>query len=256
MRAQFLAVAVALQIAGCHPPPPRPGDGGPVVITTDPADGATDVSRRLAIRVFYDRPLSPRALVAGTVILRSGDRGISVRVAVDPARQMLEARPESMLDPEIDYRLEVAGLDDIDGFAGEPVVVHFSTGLDTTPAPEPGATWREVEDIFAATGCTGCHAGEAPLMGLDLSSAEMARATAIGVPAREVAARGEVGPHVSGLVGLSRIDPGRPDRSYLVYKRLGDPHILGGRMPFELPPLDPDDIATVIRWIRVGAPTE
>lgn len=252
---------LALNVAGCHPAPPRPGDGGAVVIATDPVDGAAAVSRMLAIRVYYDRPLSPRALVGGAVLLRSGDRAISIRVAVDPAAQSLEARPETMLDPEIDYRLEVAGLEDLDGFMGEPTVVHFSTGLDATPAPEDRASWRDVEEIFAPSdpltpGCRDCHGGAAPLMGLDLSSAAGVRSTAIGVPAREVAASGEAGAMAQGLVGLPRIEPGRPDRSYLVYKILGDPHILGARMPFERAPLDPEDIATMVRWIRAGAPTE
>lgn len=257
----MLGAALGLGGGGCHPAPPRPGDGGAVVIATDPVDGATDVSRMLAIRVYYDRALSPRALVGGSVLLRSGDRAISIRVAVDPAAQSLEARPETMLDPEIDYRLEVAGLEDLDGFMGEPTVVHFSTGVDATPAPEEGATWAEVEEIFAPSdpltpGCRDCHGAAGPLVGLDLSSAAGVRTTAIGVAAREVAASGEAGAMVAGLVGLPRIDPGRPDRSYLVYKILGDPHILGARMPFERPPLDPVEIATVVRWIRAGAPTE
>lgn len=91
-------------------------------------------------------------------------------------------------------------------------------------------------------------------MGMDLGSPEGLRATVLDEPAREVATSGVPRANVSGLVGLSRIQRFRPERSYLLYKLVGDPHVLGAPMPFGGPPLDPEDVATIVAWIRAGAP--
>lgn len=224
------------------------------MLLTDPADGAAGVSRSPVLRVAFDRPLSPRALDGESVALRSGDRTSAVRVWLDPASRTLEARPERALDPEIDYRFEVAGLPDVDGFRGEPVVVHFSTGLADVAAPEPSATWADVEAVLSR--CAPCHSGASAPQGLDLSSSAAIRETALGVPAREVRTSGAPGTSAPGLVGLARIEPGHAERSYLVWKILGDPHIVGARMPYGEEPLDPSEVDVVVRWIRSGAPTE
>jgi hypothetical protein len=102
-------------------------------------------------------------------------------------------------------------------------------------------------------------------MGLDLSSAGGVRATAIAVASRELAdAPSAAGATRGGLGGMPRIaaygTTGSPETSYLVYKLLGDPHIVGDRMP---PPgdagvggLDASAIERIARWISGGAPTE
>lgn len=56
--------------------------------------------------------------------------------------------------------------------------------------------------------------------------------------------------------GLMRVAPGKPDASYLVMKLEGT-HIEhggnGAQMPFGAPPLSPQDIARIRKWIAQGA---
>jgi hypothetical protein len=53
---------------------------------------------------------------------------------------------------------------------------------------------------------------------------------------------------------LNRVEPGDPERSYLILKLRGDPSIVGARMPFDGPPyLSPEQIDGIAAWIRAGA---
>jgi hypothetical protein len=54
---------------------------------------------------------------------------------------------------------------------------------------------------------------------------------------------------------LDRVEPGDPERSYLILKLRGDPSISGVRMPYDGPPyLSPQQIEGIAAWIREGAP--
>jgi hypothetical protein len=54
---------------------------------------------------------------------------------------------------------------------------------------------------------------------------------------------------------LSRVEPGSPERSYLILKLRGDPSITGERMPRDGPPyLTAAQIEGIAAWIRGGAP--
>jgi hypothetical protein len=56
--------------------------------------------------------------------------------------------------------------------------------------------------------------------------------------------------------GLIRVKPGAPDESYLVMKLEGahlDKGGAGARMPFAAPPLRPEQIDLIRRWIAEGA---
>ena len=72
--------------------------------------------------------------------------------------------------------------------------------------------------------CAGCHGPSDPAAGLDLSSPEAIRRTALRVLAAEVVPLEHAGvtaetPTDFGQ-GMARIDPGNPGNSYLVYKLL------------------------------------
>ena len=54
---------------------------------------------------------------------------------------------------------------------------------------------------------------------------------------------------------LDRVEPGAPERSYLILKLRGDPSISGERMPQDGPPyLSDEQIDAIAAWIRAGAP--
>jgi|SRR6185436_8242445 len=54
---------------------------------------------------------------------------------------------------------------------------------------------------------------------------------------------------------LDRIEPGDPERSYMVKKLRGDPDITGDRMPLDQPGgLPQEQIDGLIAWVRAGAP--
>lgn len=135
-------------------------------------------------------------------------------------------------------------------------MIRFATGERAEGAEPTGQTpWEPVAALFAARCVTGCHGGDRPAMGLDLGSAEAVRATAIGVPAVQTGDREAV--PIRGLAGLPIIDAlpggGRPATSYLVYKMLGDEHVLGEAMPPEGATIE--EARLVADWILAGAPT-
>lgn len=58
------------------------------------------------------------------------------------------------------------------------------------------------------------------------------------------------------FTGYLRVDPGKPDDSYLVMKLEGTHTAKGGqgaRMPFGAPPLDETSIGKIREWIASGA---
>jgi hypothetical protein len=91
----------------------------------------------------------------------------------------------------------------------------------------------------------GCHApgGIAPF---SMATPAQAYANLVGVSNGQ----GVLG---SGGTPMLRVDPGNPDRSYIILKLEGSPGIVGDRMPLFLPPLEPEVIDTISEWIARGA---
>jgi hypothetical protein len=110
---------------------------------------------------------------------------------------------------------------------------------DDTGAP---VAYEEVQGVFDEYGCASCHPGVNP--SLDLTE----------------------GNSYDGLVGIQaledptlyRVVAGDPERSFL-YLKLGgaapvaDIPAIGTRMPPRAPPIDPDDLDLIRRWILQGA---
>lgn len=117
----------------------------------------------------------------------------------------------------------------------------------TEPPPAPGNgpvfTFSQIQrEIFTPT-CAkaGCHNAATAMEGLVLEAGR-SYALLVGHPATQ---RGS----------LARVEPGDPERSYLILKLRGDPTITGARMPFNGPPyLTPEQIEGIAAWIRAGAP--
>lgn len=109
--------------------------------------------------------------------------------------------------------------------------------------PPADATFTRVQTEVFSVSCalSGCHAGSAPTAGMDLS-AGVAYQNTVGMTSTE---RGD----------LKRIEPGDPNRSYLIKKIRGDPDITGGMMPL-IGSITTGQRQLVIDWVRRGAPQD
>ena len=133
-----------------------------------------------------------------------------------------------------------------------PLALLLLAGCGTVKSPtEPplasggGAafTFSQIQrEIFTPTCAkSGCHAADTGQEGLVLEAGR-SYGLLVGHAATE---------HGS----LARVEPGHPERSYLILKLQGDPSITGDRMPQDGPPyLTPDQIEGIAGWIRAGAP--
>jgi hypothetical protein len=219
------------------------------------------------LRVRFNRLLSPRSVNRATVSVTTGAISIFGGVRYDPVRREVWYQPNvGELRQGLEHVLTVrAMVTSWDGVAlGRDHEVHFipQGRVGDTPLPQ-GSLARDVAPLFLAR-CTGagCHGPRAPALGLDLSSPEAIRRTAVGVSSVQRPAPGPAGvtvtdPHWGPLF---RVDPGvtagqgRPEYSYLVYKLLGDGPVVGARMPPGRVPLSVTEVAQVASWIAAGAP--
>ncbi len=259
------ALIVLLSVAACDIPPDRDPGSGPVVLATDPADEQTGVDRADGFLVFFDRYVSPRDVHRGRVRVQSGSRAAFVSPWFEPVERALRVELIGVpLEPSVRYRLWVEGIRDLDGVRmREAHEVTFETGFAAEGRPEPPAVpFERVRPIFAGCASDGCHGAERPALGLDLSSGEAIARSAVGVVAEEtrVGTQAEAPWHgAPTLDGLAIIDVvggvGRPARSYLMYKVLGDPHAGGDPMP-PAARLGAAELSALSWWIRGGAPTE
>ncbi|HEX7477988.1 MAG TPA: Ig-like domain-containing protein [Polyangiales bacterium] len=262
-----VAVGVALlwfSLLGCDFAVPA-RDGAAWHLSSTPADGAQAVSRASRIVVSLDREVVPQSVGHGSVALRSGAVAAAVTLRLQPVdRELwLDIDPHEPLDPEVSYRLEIDGLVDLDGQPQpEPYRATFrtGTGLGAHAADGPFDP-AEIRALFTQR-CAqaSCHGGSNPASGLDLSSAAGIRATAIGVrsqgPAGTTSEEGVRG--ALWLTGLRIVDivagRGQPATSQLVYKLLGDSHVVGERMPPTGAPLSLAQLREISAWIEAGAP--
>ena len=140
--------------------------------------------------------------------------------------------------------------------------MYFTTGseLGTAPRPEPADIPRALELLRVRCASSGCHAAPLPAAGLDLGNARGIEATVTRMSGEleleGVAAQGAAG--ALWLPATRIVDVtagiGDPARSYLMYKVLGDSHIVGERMPPTGPRLSANELALLAAWIELGAP--
>jgi hypothetical protein len=102
-------------------------------------------------------------------------------------------------------------------------------------------TLNSIQENIFSTSCalSGCHAGPNPRQGMNLSAGQ-AHDNLVNVRSNE---RPE----------LFRVDPGAPDRSYLVHKIEGRSSIVEERMPLGGEPLSQNEIDAIRTWIENGA---
>jgi len=214
--------------------------------------------------VRFDRLLAPSSIDRAQVRLTTGGLQAFAGLRYDPIDRSLSLYPNpNDLRPGLEYVFTVdVGLRGWDGSAmAHPVEVRFRpTVRETIAAPRQVSLRREVAPLLGAR-CTGsgCHGGDDPAMGLDLSSADAIRTTAIGILARERGGSAFLEALDPRWSTLPRVDPGitagqgRPEYSYVVYKLLGEGPIWGARMPRGRAPLSDDEVRLIADWISAGA---
>lgn len=85
-----------------------------------------------------------------------------------------------------------------------------------------------------------CHINPGAAQGMDLSEGQAFAST--------------VGKLTLSDPNFLRVDPGDPTNSYVIMKLLGDPRIVGSRMPADAPPfLTQGEIDPISAWIALGA---
>src|SRR4051794_29826670 len=130
-------------------------------------------------------------------------------------------------------------------------LLAFSTACGTVKSPteppvdtggQPFTFTRIQAEIFTPT-CAkaGCHNASAASGGMVLQAGR-AYGEIVGRPSTESST-------------LHRIEPGDPERSYLIKKLRGDPDITGSQMPQDRPgSLTREQMDGLIGWVRAGAP--
>lgn len=118
--------------------------------------------------------------------------------------------------------------------------------LPTEPSVEPEGpafTFAQVQAQIFTPNCAkaGCHSAAAASNGLVLEA---------GSAYSEIVSQPAV-----GNSSLDLIEPGDPDRSYLIKKLRGDPDITGARMPLDNPgSLTQEQLDGIVGWVLAGAP--
>jgi hypothetical protein len=116
-----------------------------------------------------------------------------------------------------------------------------NSSASSSSASENAVTLAQLQqNIFGAI-CTNCHTGANAPRGLRLDSEENSYAFLVNRSADEIPT-------------LMRVNPGKPDDSYLIKKLEGSADIVGARMPLGGPYLSQEQIDQVRSWIANGAP--
>jgi hypothetical protein len=304
------AVGPALHVISSYP---KPGAGTDCLPGDQPDCG---VPVNLAFELRFNRMLLPATIGRSNVEIYTGDHrvGVAVNPEYDPLERVITFRPFGPLLPGVLYTFEAKlpdeqgnGLKAFDGALLEegpaPLTFRFFTErapstLAAIPADPTVPDCSSIRAAFQRARCAseGCHGGAEPSLELDLSSAKGIRETAVHRVARETDLGDGSGVTLESParfgVGMPRIDPMRPEHSYLLYKlvvnsenfrwsdgsrcrsthwaplsggacpepsaderaRLQDWFVLGDPMP---PPghsaLHREDLEAIQQWIRAGA---
>lgn len=106
----------------------------------------------------------------------------------------------------------------------------------------PAFTFARIQaEIFTPSCATaGCHTAAAGVEGLVLEAGR-SYGQIVNRPANQNRQ-------------LDRVEPGDPERSYLIRKLRGDPDITGARMPLDRGALTAEQMTGIVEWVRAGAP--
>jgi hypothetical protein len=263
--AKRFACALIISTAGCSPELPQ-WEGSAWHLASTPANGAEGVDRRARITIELERLPLPNTVTHGTVSLKSGAVGAAFELRFQPLSREVWLLLQSPLEPHVSYLLDLNGFSDLDGDPQpEPYHARFKTGMQLgTPEPAPQVDVANVLSLLRERCATaGCHSEADQASGLDLSTRTGIEASARNKPSQaytDGTTGGDVGRGTlqlaAPLIIAANGPRGSPERSYLVYKVLGEEHILRDPMPpprYE--PLSREEIQLLCDWIYLGAPT-
>lgn len=209
------------------------------------AEGSTRIPPNAALTLTFDRYMLPSTVIRQSVCLQpltdvvQSYEDCAAAVFLEPRyeptrREVSLALKSGQLAKNTTYRLTIFVPTD-DGitvgfraFDGAALAANVSFELRTTDEDGPASSTAppEPSDLACAllAGCASCHAGGSAPMGLDLSSAEAARRTAVGRAAHatqlgEHASVAETSPARFGRA-MPIIAAGSAANSYLIYKLL------------------------------------
>jgi hypothetical protein len=229
-----------------------PSEEAFVVTATDPANAAMVPVLPPAITVTFSADPLPSTTVDAVRFERSGGDGsfgdgnetVIEPGSVDVAGDLLTLDVAAVASIDDVYRVlvgdsvtDTAGkpLDgDGDGNAGGDFELTF-TVMDEAPS----FTFIQEQIFTPSCAVAGCHDAATSQNDMDLS-AGAAFANIVNVPTFDTS-------------DFDRIEPGDPERSYILKKVRGDPDIVGSQMPLIGGPLDPALIEALSEWIADGA---
>jgi hypothetical protein len=232
-----------LVLAACDTGGPSASTPPPVILRVTWDSGSQDLSVAdgpvavwAPLDVWFDRFLDPDSVTASAVRVESNAQVVRAAATYDVLDRRVRVTPARDLDPSLAY--EVVVTQDVRSLEGTPVAQarhELSTGPFAGDEPPERASvgWGEA-GVLVASSCESstCHGDDetaatcgtaAPFrvaMGLELDAPEAILETAIDVPARQ-------------WPRFMRIEPGRPDRSYVTYKLVdfGEEIVIGNVMP-------------------------
>jgi hypothetical protein len=130
-----------------------------------------------------------------------------------------------------------------------PLSVEVAHGLAPAGGGGVGTTFSSIVTGVLVPRCASaaCHSGSPPVAFPSLE-AGVAWQAMVGVPSGQAS-------------GMNMVEPGAPERSYLMFKLRNDAAAAGGSVATPMPPagdtlLDPADIAAIEAWILNGAPND
>lgn len=221
---------------------PAPGDDWLYFESVEPGD---DISTRPTIEINVNAYLDPGSFNSyGTFRLRSGGFSHSGRTDYWMTRRQLRFRPNTALEPDLSYALDLTA-DDLRSITDAPlhelaILPRLRTDEqleDTEPLRRPEVSWEEVEAIFDAH-CNDCHSDP------DWMLPDLTRDSMVATKSEQVDAR--------------LVEPLFPSRSYLMHKILPDYPLRQKAVqppPWsDVDPLSFEDIERIEHWIANGAP--
>ena len=216
-------------------------------------DRMEDVVRDITVTFKFNQPLDPDSIEQTDISITSGKLTISGRKKYDLLSRTLTFIPDSILRENLWYKLimKKPPLSLRGGYLKEnQIEILFKTGVrfsDTQIQNPPQVDFsNEIFPIFKS-GCA-CHSTPNPSMGLRLIFESPSEFLAEGVDTNS-----------KEWKGWKVIEPGRHERSYLLYKLLGNEKLgievlTGSKMPpFEQEEVSLESLEKIRNWIEQGA---